>query len=247
MTPQALNLTWANEAMRKLENELRLAGHTDASVMLTGESGVGKRYAANMIHQLSHRRRAPFVAINASDVLKTPPHVAALSGPGAPPVFLQAAGDGTLLIQDIENIPAPAQSQLLGFMDRTTTTKKPLRLMTATTTPLFKLVQAGEFRDDLFYRLNVIRFCIPPLRERPEDIPLMFRHYVSQYAGTDAPRLSNAARKRLMEYSWPGNITELTSVAKKVSARPLPDVIDLEHLPCPVVEYSGTATGERAI
>ena len=74
----------------------------------------------------------------------------------------------------------------------------------------------------------------------------MFRHYVSQYAGTDAPRLSNAARKRLMEYSWPGNITELTSVAKTVSSLTLPDLVDLEHLPCPVVECSRTVTGAQA-
>ena len=244
MTPQALNLTWANEAMRKLENEMRIASQTDASVMLTGENGVGKQYAANMIHQLSRRRRAPFVAINAADVSKTTPHASG-DGPDTS-MFLQAAEDGTLLIQDIENIPAPAQSQLLGFMDRSIATKKPVRLMTATTTHLFKLVQAGEFRDDLFYRLNVIRFCIPPLRERREDIPLMFRHYVSQYAGTDAPRLSNAARKRLMEYSWPGNITELTSVARTVSSRMLPDLVDLEHLPCPVVECSQTVSGAQA-
>ena len=247
MIPQALNLTWANEAMRKIEDEMRLAGQTDASVMLTGESGVGKRYAANMIHQLSHRRRAPFVAINAAEVLKThyATAAAAASGdanPGAA-AFLHAAEDGTLLIRDVENIPAPAQSQLLGFMDRTTRAKKPVRLMTATTTQLFTFVQAGQFRDDLFYRLNVIRFTIPPLRERPEDIPLMFRHYVSLYAGIDAPRLSAAARRRLMEYSWPGNITELTSVAKKVSSCRLPDLIDLEHLPCPLVEYSQTVSG----
>jgi two-component system nitrogen regulation response regulator GlnG len=244
MTPQALNLTWANEAMRKLENEMRIASQTDASVMLTGENGVGKQYAANMIHQLSRRRNAPFVAINAADVSKTTVHKEG-QGPDTS-VFLQAAEDGTLLIQDIENIPAPAQSQLLGFMDRTIAAKKPVRLMTATTTHLFTLVQAGAFRDDLFYRLNVIRFRIPPLRERREDIPLMFRHYVSQYAGTDAPRLSNAARTRLMEYSWPGNITELTSVAKTVSSRALSDLVDLEHLPCPVVECSRNETGARA-
>ena len=235
MTPQALNLTWANDAMRKLEDEMRLASQSDASVMLTGENGVGKRYAANMIHQLSHRRRAPFVAINAADVMNTAPPVTAPAG-DTDAGFLQAAEHGTLLIQDIEHIPALAQLQLLAFMDRTTTAKRHVRLMTATTSHLFQLVQAGEFRDDLFYRFNVIRFTIPPLRERQEDIPLMFRHYLSQYAGTDAPRLSIAARRRLMEYSWPGNITELTSVAKTVSSRNLPDLIDLEHLPCPVVE-----------
>jgi DNA-binding NtrC family response regulator len=230
-----MNLTWATEAMRRLENEMRVASQSDASVMLTGENGVGKRYAANMIHALSHRRRAPFVAINAAEMMDTAPPVTAPAG-DLDGGFLQSAEDGTLLIQDIEHIPAPAQLQLLAFMDRTATTTRHVRLMTATTSHLFKLVEAGEFRDDLFYRLNIIRFTIPPLRERQEDIPLMFRHYLSHYAGTDAPRLSNEARRRLMEYSWPGNITELRNVAKTVSSRSLPDVIDLEHLPCPVVE-----------
>jgi DNA-binding NtrC family response regulator len=233
MTPQALNLTWANEAMRTLEDEMRVASQSDASVMLTGENGVGKRYAANMIHQLSHRRRAPFVALNA-EVMKTALPVTARGD--ADEGFLQVAEDGTLLLQEIEHIPAPAQLQLLAFMDRATRAKRHVRLMTATTSHLFKLVQAGKFRDDLFYRLNVIRFTIPPLRERREDIPLLFRHYLTQYAGTDAPRLSNAARRRLMEYSWPGNIAELTRVAKTVSSSGLPELIDLEHLPYPVVE-----------
>jgi DNA-binding NtrC family response regulator len=222
MKPPALSLAWANGAMRKLEEEMRCASFTDASVMLSGESGVGKRFAANMIHQRSHRRRAPFVAINATEVVGT--------GRGG----LEAAADGTLLIQDIEKIPASAQWQLLRFMDRTTTAKRHLRLMTATTTHLFRLVQAGEFRDDLFYRLNVIHFTIPPLRERPEDIPLMFHHYLSLHAHAEVPRLSNAARRRLVEYSWPGNISELRTVTKNLSAVGLPDLIEPEHLPGPI-------------
>jgi len=233
-----MNLAWANNAMRRLEDEMRCASQTDASVMLTGESGVGKRFAANRIHQLSHRRRAPFVAINAAKVLQAAPSTKAGATSPVTWGFIQAADDGTLLIQNIENIPAPAQSQLLGFTDRTTTAKKHVRLMTATTNNLFGLVQAGAFRDDLFYRLNVICFTIPPLRERPEDIPLMFRHYLSVHAGTEAPQLSSAARRRLVEYSWPGNIRELTTVAKKLSDGGLPDLIEPEHLACPIGEYS---------
>jgi DNA-binding NtrC family response regulator len=233
MNSQVLNPAWANESMRKLEDEMRCASLTDASVMLTGESGVGKRFAANMIHQLSRRRRAPFVAIKAAEVAEASPSmmqgVATAKGG-----FLQAADDGTLLIQDIEDIPAPVQSQLLGFMDRATTAKKQARLMTATTTHLFRLVQAGEFRDDLFYRLNVIRFTIPPLRERPDDIPLLFHHYLTLDARTEAPPLSRAARRRLIDYSWPGNIRELRAVTKELSSLPLPDLIELEHLPCPI-------------
>lgn len=237
MDSQFATLVWANAGMRKLEDEMRCAGQTDVNVMLSGESGVGKRSAANMIHQLSHRRRSPFVAINAADVLNAPPSP---RGTAAWPVtegFLQAADDGTLLIQDIENIPAQAQMHLLRFTERAATLKKRARLMTATSSHLFDLVQSGAFRDDLFYRLNIIRFVIPPLRERPEDIPLMFSHYLALHARTEAPRLSSAARRRIVEYPWPGNIRELRTVTKKLSDDGLPSLIEPEHLPCPIGAY----------
>jgi DNA-binding NtrC family response regulator len=216
--------------MRNLEEEMQLASRTDASVLLTGENGVGKRFAAHTIHQMSERRRAPFVAINAAEVLTTASTSACASELFFSD-FLRAAEGGTLLIQDIQHIPEDVQLQLLEFMDRRTAARKNVRLMSMTTTDLFGLMQAGTFRDDLFYRLNVIAFNIPPLRERREDIPLMFRHYLSLHAGTEAPRLSTAAQRRLMEYSWPGNITELTSVTRTLSSRGLPELIDLEHLP----------------
>ncbi len=222
MNLPAVDLAWANNTMRKLEEEMRCASVTDASVFLSGESGVGKRFTARMIHRQSRRRRAPFVVVNASEAV------------GTDRGELQSAGEGTLLIQDIEKIAASAQWSLLRFMDRTASAMRPLRLMTATTTRLFELVQTGQFRDDLFYRLNVIHFTIPPLRERREDIPLMFHHYLSLHAPAAVPRLSNAARRRLVEYAWPGNIAELRTVAKNLSAVGLPDVIGPEHLPGPI-------------
>lgn len=117
MNPQMMTLVWANGAMRRLQEEMRYASLTDATVMLTGESGVGKRFAANMIHQLSQRRRAPFVAINAADVLSAAPPAGVGATVAVGGAFLNAPDDGTLLIQGIEQMPAAAQSQLLGFMD----------------------------------------------------------------------------------------------------------------------------------
>jgi two-component system, NtrC family, response regulator len=216
-----MTLAWASDAMRKLEDEMYCASLTDASVMLSGESGVGKQFAAKMIHQLSPRRRDPFTAINALDI--------ASGEDGA----IYASDNGSLLLQDIEQIPASTQRQLMGFLDRTAT-RRHVRVMTATTTELFRLVQDGAFRDDLFYRLNVIHLTIPPLRERPEDIPLMFNHYLSLDARTRAPKLSSAARRRLVEYSWPGNVRELRRVTKHLSAIGVPDLIEPEHLPEPI-------------
>ena len=138
-----MTLVWANGAMRRLEEEMRCASLTDATVMLTGESGVGKRFAANMIHQLSQRRRAPFVAINATDVLSAAPPAGVGATVAVGGAFHDVPDDGTLLIQGIEQMPAAAQSQLLGFMDRLAAVKRHVRLMTATTAHLFRLVQAG--------------------------------------------------------------------------------------------------------
>ena len=218
--------------MRKLEKEMCCASQTDASVMFIGESGVGKRFAANMVHQLSPRRRAPFVAVNGADA-----HGDA-SDTAVDPINegLLQAGDGTLFIQDVENISAPAQVQLGRFIEWTSTARRGARFMTAAGSHLFKRVKTGSFRDDLYYRLNVFCFVIPPLRDRPEDIPLMFRHYLSLHTTADAPRLSSAARQRLVEYSWPGNVRELRTLTRQLSAQRLPDVIEPQHLPCPIGE-----------
>lgn len=234
-TRDSASLTWVNDAMCKLEDEIRYASQTDARVMMTGESGVGKRFAADMIHQLSDRRRAPFVVVHGTDVV-----AADQSKAGTDMMrqfqqgLLQTANNGTLLIQDIENLSAPAQVQLLQFIDSTTTQGNNVRLMTATSVHLVERVHTGEFHDDLFYRLNLIHLVIPPLRERPEDIPVMFHHYLSLHARTEAPRLSNAALQRLVEYSWPGNVRELKTVTQKLSTQALPLVIEPEHLPCPI-------------
>lgn len=228
-----VSLAWVSDVMWKLNEEIRYASQSDACVMLTGESGVGKRFAADMIHQSSRRRRAPFVVVNGADALE-----GATAGPDAagqfPNGLLRTARGGTLLLQEIEHMGASAQLQLLQLVDRMRSPGTDVRLMAATSVNLFDRVQSGEFRDDLYYRLNVIHFVIPPLRERPEDIPLMFHHYLSLHIRTEAPQLSTAARQRLVEYPWPGNIRELKTITRKLSAQELPEVIEPEHLPCPI-------------
>jgi DNA-binding NtrC family response regulator len=223
-----LSVAWVTDAMCKLEDEIRYASQADARVMMTGESGVGKRFAADMIHQLSHRRRAPLVVVNGADL------VASRTGTDTMSQFhqglLQTARNGTLLIQEVENIPASAHSELLRFIENTTTEANNVRLMTATSVPLLQRVETGEFSDDLFYRLNTIHLVIPPLRERPEDIPMMFHYYLSLHARTEVPQLSSAARRRLMEYHWPGNVRELKTVTKRLSAQNLPKILEPEHL-----------------
>jgi DNA-binding NtrC family response regulator len=216
--------------MWNLEDEIRSASEEEARVMLTGESGVGKRFAADRIHQLSRRQVFPFVAVTGAHIVETDAlHHEAL---------LHAANHGTLLVQEIEKLSAPAQLQLLRFVERTNTNGVSVRLMTATSVPLVGRVNAGEFRGDLFYRLNVIHLVIPPLRERPSEIPLIFDHYLSLHAHERAqlPQLSSAARQRLVEYSWPGNVTELKTVIQELCERELPRLIEPRHLPRPIGE-----------
>jgi DNA-binding NtrC family response regulator len=229
-----MNLAWKSDSMRKLEAEMRCASQTDASVMLSGESGVGKRFAAQMIHKLSDRRNAPFVAINPAEMPDGVAWTAADAFHTVADGLVHATESGTLFIQDVEKIPASAQSQLVRFMDRSFTAGRRVRFITATGTHLFRLVSSGEFREDLYYRLNMFFFVIPPLRERPEDIPLMFHHYLSMHTRAEVPQLSSAARRRLIEYSWPGNIRELRTLTRKLSTQPLPDLIEPQHLPCPI-------------
>ena len=200
-----------------LRDDIQYASQTDSCVMLTGETGVGKRSVADMIHHLSPRRRGPFVVVTGADALGS--------------AAIAAAQDGTLLIQELETLTAAAQRQLLRCVDRQTGSCVNVRFMTATSVNLFDRVQAGTFCDDLFYRLNIIHLVIQPLRERPEDIPVMFHHYLSLHSPRRARRLSTAARRRLIEYPWPGNIAELKTVTLKLSADDLPDVIEPEHLP----------------
>jgi DNA-binding NtrC family response regulator len=215
----SLRPAWVSDVMAKLQEDIRSASQIDARVMMTGESGVGKSFAANLLHHLSQRRRAPFVVVNGSDAVED---------------CLQTANNGTLLIQEIEGLSPAGQAELLRLLDKTSANGFNVRLMTATNVHLFERVQAGLFREDLFYRLNVVHLIIPPLRERPEDIPVIFQHYLTLQARAEAPQLSKAARQRLVEYPWPGNIRELKTVTKKLSTQTLPDVIEPEHLPDPI-------------
>jgi DNA-binding NtrC family response regulator len=210
--------------MRKLEDEIRCASCADTRVMLSGESGVGKRFAADTIHHLSPRHRAPFVVCHAKDFEAENPRV------------LQIGENGTVLIQEIEKVSTAAQLQMLRFIEESMTDRNNVRFMTATGINLFERVERGEFHEDLFYRLNVIHLVIPPLRERREDIPAIFHHYLSLHARNEAPQLSSAARKRLEEYQWPGNIRELRAVTKTLGTQELPNVIEPAHLPCPIGE-----------
>jgi two-component system response regulator AtoC len=229
---------WVSTAMRELEDDIACAIQSDDKVMITGESGAGRRFVARLIHQRSRRGPAPFVIARCPDVVESL-FQSSSSGGGLDSESahqfthgpLKKANNGTLLIEEIETITAPMQSRLMRFLESQTTDGSNVRLVSATSTEFFDRVQSSQFRDDLFYRLNIIHLAIPALRERPEDILILMRHYLSFYSQARVPRLSIAAWRRLLAYSWPGNVAELKAVAEKLAEQDLWRLVEPEDLP----------------
>ncbi len=223
--------------MRELEEDIACAIRSDVSVLVTGEPGVGKKFVGRLIHQKS-RRRGPFIIADCGDL------VASLGGsggsaqaafdatsPGTPGHnMMNAARTGTLLIEQIEKLSWPMQTELLRFIG-TEVPGSSVRLMTVTSTDLYERVSFDAFRADLFYRLNVIQLKVPALRDRPEDIPIILRHYLSCYRRVEVPQLSTAAWQRLIEYPWPENMPELKNVAARLTAQDLARPFEPEDLP----------------
>lgn len=201
---------------------------TDANVLILGENGTGKELIARAIHQKSNRRDNVFIGVDMGAITETL-FESELFGhkKGA---FTDAkedragrfevAHEGTLFLDEIGNLSMPLQSKLLTALQQRTVTRigthQPIevdiRLICATNMPLYDMVQENEFRQDLLYRINTVEINLPPLRERPEDVPLLADHFVKQYSNKYRKHVkgfSDQAIKKLQKYSWPGNIREL--------------------------------------
>jgi two-component system, NtrC family, response regulator AtoC len=247
ITHGAQDLPWASAIMHTLEKDMACAVEVDAKVMISGESGAGKKSVARLIHERSRRGSAPFVIANCEDIAESLPQSRPDSESAQPSRhgLLTTADSGTLLIEEIQNIPVPIQTQLLQFIESEMASGSDLRLMTATSTDVFEGVLSDQFRNDLFYRLNVIHLIVPPLRERPEDIPILFQHYLSFCARAEVPQLSTAAWDRLVAYHWPGNVRELKAVAETLALQDLPRLVEPDDLPPHIGQWAGTQQPER--
>jgi DNA-binding NtrC family response regulator len=224
-----------------------------SNVLVSGESGTGKELVARTIHQRSALAQAPFVAINCAGLSETlldsqlfGHRRGAFTGAvnDHDGVF-RAANGGTLLLDEVAEVPASLQAKFLrAIQEREVTplgSSRPVpvdvRLIAATNRDLEVEVRAGRFRADLFYRLNVVHIVLPPLRERRDDIPLLVTHFIGQYSGQYrvAPKyLAPDALARLSAYDWPGNIRELQNAIERAFALSTADTITLADLPAAV-------------
>ena len=198
------------------------ASGTDAPVLLTGENGTGKELLARAIHAASARRGRPFVAVRCkdSDEATLESKVFGLPAPGAvhsgESGAFQAARGGTLLIHDIDHLSLRLQSELTAALGDPATSGQP-RLISTTSRDLKKLMEAGEFRQDLYYHINVLPIEIPPLGRRREDIPLLVSHFLEQASegGGDKKLYSPEAIELLSTTDWPGNVRQLFELVKQ--------------------------------
>ncbi|SHF78044.1 Transcriptional regulator containing PAS, AAA-type ATPase, and DNA-binding Fis domains [Modicisalibacter ilicicola DSM 19980] len=229
---QLADVIGESEAIATLNAKVRKVAPGDASVLIRGESGTGKELYAHALHRLSERAKGPFIKLNCAAI---PEHLleaelfgyeeGAFTGAkkGGKPGKFQLAHGGTLFLDEIGDMPLAMQVKLLRVLqDReveavgaTRLLPVDVRVIAATHRPLESLVERGEFREDLFYRINVVPLTIPPLRERREDIPVLARHLLARLAerrGRRCPALSEAALACLCRHAWPGNVRELENV-----------------------------------
>jgi two-component system response regulator PilR (NtrC family) len=235
--------------MHKIFDMIPKAASSKANVLITGESGTGKELVARAIHNHSPRREGPFVTMNCGGV---PEQLleselfgytkGSFTGAVSDKIGLfQAAHGGTIFMDEIGDLPLPLQVKLLRIVQEksfkpvggTQEIRVDVRIISATNIDIEEMVINGAFREDLFYRLNVIQIRIPPLRERKMDIPLLARHFLKKYAqesGKEIRTISSYALKVLLDYSFPGNVRELENIVERSVAMETSNIILPESL-----------------
>ncbi|PYO03117.1 MAG: sigma-54-dependent Fis family transcriptional regulator [Candidatus Rokuibacteriota bacterium] len=248
----------------RLERARRIAP-TDATVLVQGESGTGKEMVAQAIHGWSARAAAPFVALNCAAMPDTLVEAelfghergAFTDARAARPGVIEQADGGTLFLDEIAEMPAVAQAKLLRVLQdkcvrrlgATTTQAINVRFIAATNRPLRAMVAERRFREDLYYRLDVMALELPPLRERPEDIPRLAEHFVRRFNadyGWSATTLTAAACDRLRTHSWPGNVRELENTLHRAVIEARGSDIEVAHLALDAAILAPVASGNLA-
>ncbi|MDE3137912.1 MAG: sigma-54-dependent Fis family transcriptional regulator [Acidobacteriota bacterium] len=239
------NIVARSEKMQAVLALVERVAPTSATVLIGGESGVGKDLVARAVHQHSHRASGPFVKINSTAIPETlleselfGYEKGAFSGATASkPGKFELANKGTLFLDEIGDVPQSIQVKLLRVLQEreferlggTKTLKVDVRLIAATNRDLRAALEEGTFREDLYYRLNVVAIDIPPLREHKEDIPDLARFFLEKFAresGEPAKQITPAALELLVRFHWPGNVRELENILQRAVALSAGNVID---------------------
>jgi len=242
------HLIGSSDAMHQVLEIVRRAAPSEATVLLTGESGTGKELVARAIHQASERGNGPFVAVNCAaipaDLLESElfGHVrGAFTGAVSDRAgkFERASG-GTLFLDEVGDLPAALQPKLLRVLQEHEvepvggqTKRVDVRVVAATNRDIEVALSAGEFREDLYYRLAVITVELPPLRARRDDIPLLVRHFLAKHAAAEL-QVSDAAMLLLNRYHWPGNVRELENAIQRMIVLRRGAQLEIEDLPAKI-------------
>lgn len=252
-------------AMKQVLALAKALSEVDTAVLITGETGCGKDVVAHLIHKLGARKHAPFVEINCASLPENLLEAelfgytaGAFTGamPGGKLGLIESAAGGTLFLDEINSMPLPLQGKLLRAIETKTftkvgavkITKVDFRVLAAANQDLAECVQAGTFRQDLYYRLNVMPIQIPPLRERPEDIEPLVNSFLCHYGEKyGRPRcVSDKVMRQMRAYDWPGNVRELKNLVERMVITSSGEVIEINELPHSALALSAHEDGPWA-
>ena len=261
MQEETARLIGVSAAMHELREEISYAARSDAKILITGESGAGKEVIARMIHRQSTRSHAQLLTMNCAglpDSLLESELFGHVRGSftGAyrdKPGLLELAHNGTVFMDEVGEMSLRMQALLLRFLEsgeiQRVGSDRPqarvnVRVIAATNRNLVERIAAKEFREDLYYRLNVIHLTIPPLRDRREDVPELLNHFIPFYAerhGIPLPRVAPEALTHLVAYAWPGNVRELKNFVERLVLRTRTGVILPSDLPTEIIPVAAPA------
>lgn len=247
-----------SEAMQEVFYIIQMVAESNANVLITGESGTGKELVARAIHNNSLRKSKPFVIVDCTTIPENlleselfGHEKGAFTGASERKTgLIEIANEGTVFLDEIGELPMFLQKKLLRFLQEkeiqrigsTQRIKVDVRVISATNRDLEKAVQEGSFREDLYWRLNVVRINLPPLRERKEDIPLLVNHFLNKFSKENnkpIPQLEPEVMELLLSYDWPGNIRELANVMERAVVLSPSGLISIKHLPRRIQEKTG--------
>jgi DNA-binding NtrC family response regulator len=251
---KSVTMVGVSAAIRDVEEEVDHAARSDAKVLITGESGVGKEIVARQIHERSARGRNPLVTINCAgfpDSLLESELFGHVKGSFTDAHrdkrgWLEAANGGTIFMDEVGEMSLRMQALLLRFLEtgeiqRVGSDRRlpPLdvRVITATHRRLLERVADKTFREDLYYRLNVVHIEVPPLRDRPEDIGILLNHFLAMFSeshSSPVPEVTPEALNALVAYPWPGNVRELRNIAERLVLRSRDGRVDVPTLPAEI-------------